>query len=350
MADDFEHDRTEAPTPRRRREAREEGHVARSSDLSSALLLLGLLVTLQVLGPRLLESWRRVAHLAMGEAELARTSPELAGMAGQIIFHAAAGVLPLLGVAMVLGILVNLAQTGFLFVPGRLAPRLSHLDPVEGATRIFLCGRTWAGLLMNLSKIAVAGIAGWLAVRSALPEILSLPTMDAAPAVAAGASAVVGVGLKLAVALVALAILDFGWQRWMYERQLRMTRQEVKDELRRTEGDVQIKARRRQPTRLPAFDRMSRAVKSADVVVTAAGELALALKYDPASMSVARLVARGTGKLSIRMVELAAEGRVPVVESAPLAHGLQRNVEVDGEIPEDQFTAVAELLAYARRI
>ena len=239
MADLTAQDRTEAPTPRRRQQARREGHVARSNDLVAAAILVGALAGLHATGGRMLQSWRRVMVLALDARPDALAEP-----VRDIAWTAAWGVLPLLGVVMAVAVAANVGQVGLLFLPQRLAPRLDALSPAKGFSRIY-SGRAGGVLMMNLAKFVVAGLVGWLAVRARLEDLLLLPTLEIAPAAARGGGIVVDIAMKMALALLVLGLVDYASQRWRHEQELRMTRQQLRDELKLTEGDPQVKARRR---------------------------------------------------------------------------------------------------------
>ncbi len=351
MAEEFDQDRTEAPTPRRRQEAREEGNVARSADLSAAVLLVGLLVTLYAAGPGMLESWRRTALLMMAPEELARRDPaELTQTLKLVGQHLARGLLPLFVTVVVIAIVANLGQTGFLYAPKKLTPKLETLNPIKGLGRIFGSGKTYIGLLMNLGKMGLAGAVAWFAIKQELPRMVSLQGLEYLPAVTLGSWIVFSIGIKIALVLLVLAILDYGYQRFNHEQQLKMTRQQVKDEMKRMEGDPQIKARRRQVAMQRAMQRIRQDVPTADVIVTNPTHYAVAIRYDESTMSAPKVVAKGADLLAMRIRELASMHGVPIVERPPLARALYQAVEVGREIPEDFYAAVAELLAYVYQL
>src|SRR5688500_16224273 len=245
MADEFDQDRTEAPSQRRRQNARREGNVARSGDLCAAAVLVGLLLTLRMLGPRILESWRQITLLLLEPESMIRAS-DLDGVLPVVAAHTAVAVLPLPLVAVGLSVAANLGQVGFLFVPTKVSPRFDHIDPGRGLARIFARKGTYVALLLNLLKLAAVALVAWIAIQAELPGLLALPRLDAGPSLAAGMAITFVIALKIAVCLLVLGVVDYGYQRWSHERQLRMTRQQLRDELRSTEGDPQVKARRRQ--------------------------------------------------------------------------------------------------------
>lgn len=263
MSDEFDQDRDQAPTPRHRQDARREGDVAHSSDLSGALVLFGVLLVLYALGPRLFESWRQVTLTLFAPHVLSQQAAELPATLQGLGWQLARGTVPLLLAALAIALLANLSQTGFVFAPGKLAPRANMLNPFEGFGRIFGSGRTYFGFLMNLAKLALVGVVAWFAIRSELPRIALLQTLEVGQAVAVGAWIIVTIGLKIAGALVALGLADYGYQRHRHEQRLKMTRRQVKDEAKRMDGDPRIKSRRQQITRRRAADRSNSRTRQA---------------------------------------------------------------------------------------
>ena len=350
MADDQDQDKTEDPTPGRRREAREEGNVAKSSDLSSAALLVAVLVLLRATGPDLWDRMTRIGRRLFAE-ELGRVSNvDLMRIGLETIRDVATGVLPLMVGIVAVGVLANVAQVGLLLSPKKLQPNLKVLDPVGGFKKLFFSSKTYVGFAMNLAKLLlVAAVAGW-AVTTEMAAILALPDAPAAELLAAGGRSVFAVGIKVAVTLLLLAFLDLAYQRWKHEQDLKMTKQQVKDEMKKMEGDPHVKQRRRQIALQRAGRRIDADVPTADVVVTNPTHYAVAIKYDGGRMNAPRVVAKGADLVAARIREVAATARVPIVERPPLARALFRAVDVGREIPEDLYAAVAEILAYVYRL
>lgn len=352
MADDQQdQDKTEDPTPRRRQQAREEGNVAKSQDLSAAVLMMGVLGLLYVLGAFLLGKLVGITDLLLGEEELVQlTAAGLGETLTQVLKLLGAGMLPLLaGIAMVAA-LAHLMQVGFLYAPKKLQPKPDHLNPVKGFKRIFFEARTYVAFLMNCGKMGLAAVVAWFAVKAEMPAIVGLAGLEFSAALGLGGWIVLRVAAQIAAVLLVLAILDYAWQKFRHEKQLRMTRQQVKDEMKRMEGDPQIKQRRRQIAMQRSMQRIRSEVPTADVVVTNPTHFAVALRYDEARMTSPRVVAKGADLLAMRIRELASVHGVPIVERPPLARALYRTVEVGQEIPEDFYAAVAELLAYVYQL
>jgi len=346
MADDSG-DKTEAPTPRRRTEAREQGNVARSQDLTAAILILAAMVLLNSFGGRLVTALKTLLAEMLGPASLSdsSTGPALDALFRAVLLVAGALAPLLLGIAVV-AILANLAQVGLNFNPGRLTPKLAALNPFKGLGKIFSGGRGFVRFLMDLFKFLLLGTVGYSAVRDRIATIVMVQQLSFTQIFMLGADVVYAIGIRVGIALLFMALIDFAYQRWRLEQELKMSKQDVKEEMRRMEGDPKIKQRRRQIAIQTAHQRMRKEVPKADVVVTNPTEFAIALKYDQDNMHAPRVVAKGQGFMAQRIREIAIAAGVPILERKPLARALFKLVEVGQEIPEQFYAAVAEILAY----
>jgi len=337
--------RTEEATPRRREEAREKGQVARSADLTSAIMLLASLVFIRFYGPVMIEEIKAVTveilHW-MGE-------PKAEGqdyyhqfwVLGLAFFKIVA---PISLFLLALGLAVNWAQFGFVWAAEPLTPSFEKINPINGFKRLFSL-RAMILLANGLLKVAAAGAVLWLRLRADLDKMLMLPEMPVSAALSAVGAILFRAGLELVIILLALGILDYLFQRWQYEKDLRMTKQEIREEMKRMEGDPTIRARRRAMMRRMVMQHMMRRVPEADVVVTNPTHLAIALQYDEKKMRAPEVVAKGERLVALRIRELAAEHGVPIIENRPLAQAMYRAVEVGQQIPEAFYPAVAEVLA-----
>lgn len=339
-------DKTEPATPRRRAEARQHGQVARSADLNAAVLLLGAVLSLSWFGPRLAASLIKAMQeyltvtdaSAAGRVDVSRTVISVA-----MTVLGAAG--PVLGAVLVVGVLANLLQTGFLFTTHPLEPRLDRLNPVNGFKRLFST-RTFVHLLMNLLKLTAVCAVAYTTVKDRLDDVFLAIAIGGWHQVAVLGTVLYDVALRLGLVLLVLAILDYAWQRYKHERDLRMSKEEIKEEMRRMEGDPVVKHRRRRMQFAVALQRIKKAVPKADVVVTNPTEYAVAVQYDAEEMRAPKVVAKGQGYLAQKIREIAVASGVPIVERKALAQALYKTVEVGQEIPEKFYQAVAEILAY----
>jgi len=344
MAEDFG-EKTEAPTARRRQEARQEGHVARSADLNAAVLLLGFILLLWGFGGALVEAMRAVMGELLGPGVLSEPQAPLQTHAMRAVARVAAAAAPIFVGAMILAVVINVMQVGLLFTGKRLRPNLKALNPFRGVGNLFR-GQGATQLVMSVLKMVLVAAAGYSAIHGKMPEIIAAQGMDYLSIFAMGSKLMFSIGLRIGLLLLVLALLDYAWQRWRHEQRLKMSKQEVKEEMRRMEGDPKIRQRRRMVQYQLAQQRMRRAVPTADVVVTNPTEIAVALKYDAQTMHAPKVVAKGQGYMAQRIRALAVEAGVPIIERKPLARALFRLVEVGQEIPEQFYAAVAEILAY----
>jgi flagellar biosynthetic protein FlhB len=346
MAEDFG-EKTEAPTPRRRQEAREKGQIARSQDLSSAVMLVGAMVLLKAFGDDLVAALRAL----LAEALSAQTLGDPGTTTAMDSFRSplalvAKSLAPLLVGGALLVIVSNLLQVGWAFNPQRLQPNLGALNPFKGLAKMFGKGRSPVQAIMGLLKLTVVVMVAWSALNGRLGTVVGAQEMDYLQILGLGASVVYSIGLRVGVALLVLAIIDYAWQRYRLEKQLKMSKQEIKEEMRRMEGDPRIKQRRRQIAMQMANQRLKKDVPTADVIVTNPTEFAVALKYDAGAMHAPRVIAKGQGTMAKRIREIAIANGVPILERKPLARALYKLCEVGQEIPEQFYSAVAEILAY----
>ena len=343
-------DKSQEATPHRRQQAREEGQVFKSQDLASAVLLILGVVTLMMTGDRLLEFFRSLAvrQLAAG-VRLTMAPGDATAEWWALVGELSRAMLPLVGLLLLGAVVVDLGQVGFLFLPEKALPDLSRIDPLAGARRLFSLAnvvRLAFGIFKVLVVATVAGISVYHQ-RQAICELggRSLPEIGAYCA-----EVLLWTSLKIAIALAVLAVLDYGFQWWKYEQDLRMTPQEVREELKNLEGNPQILARRRSVQRQIVQNRIMEAVPKADAVITNPTELAVAIQYDPEKMRAPIVVAKGAGLIAERIRRIALEHGIPIIEKKPLAQALYREVEVNHPIPQDKYAAVAEVLAYVYQL
>lgn len=346
MADEAYQDRTEQPTPKRRSEAREKGQIPRSRDLNASLVLLTGLSLLMVWGP-----WMGLRSAAMIKQGLAGLRPETLSPANlHLLFLHFAGLLATLLAPVFLGlflasILANYLQGGWVFATQRLQPDLKRLDFFAGLKRLF-SGNSLVELAKALAKVALISLVAYFSLRNQVPHLLPLLGQEAGQLAFYLKSSTLEVFSRIIAALMVLGFLDYFYQRHRHEKSLRMTKQEVKDEMRQAEGDPRVKARLRSLMRQLATKRMIAEVPQADVIITNPTHVAVALKYDAAAMVAPQVVAKGQGFVALKIMALAQEAGVPRVENPGLARSLYRLVEVGEVIPFSLYRAVAEVLAY----
>jgi len=340
-------DKTEAPTARRRQEAREQGNIARSADLTAAVLILGALMLLDWYGPGLMSALKVLVSEMLSASSFRSPVP---GDSMQVIVsgvtHVAKASAPFFLGVLVIVVLINIVQVGFFFGTARLKPKAGMLNPIAGFGRIFGGGQGFVGGAMSALKVGLVGAVAYSAIANRIGQIITVQQLTFAQIFELGAQIVWQIGIRIGLLLLVLAIIDFAWQKYRTEQKLKMSKQAVKDEMKRMEGDPLMKQRRRQVANAIAQQRMKKAVPTADVVVTNPTEFAVAIKYDATTMHAPRVVAKGQGLMAARIRQLAIENGVPILERKPLARALYKMVDVGGEIPEQFYSAVAEILAY----
>lgn len=344
-------DKTEAASPRRRKKAREEGQVARSAELVSCAGLLVLMYAGPSFAPSLSRQVTEYCSRMVGEAAGAgkMTPAHLVSLVGGC-FTMVGGILgPLMIMTVVCALATNIFQVGFFFNPKQLGPKWSHLNPAEGLKRL-VQPRSLVELAKSIAKVSVVGWSGWDYLHrhsESLYMLLGMPAAQVAPKVGGFAYQM---AMQMITVLTVLAALDYAYQRWNFERGLKMTKQEVKDEYRDSEGNPEIKNRIRQRQRETSRRRMMADVPTATVIVTNPTHFAVALRYEMGQSGAPKVVAKGQDLIALRIRELAVQNGVPIVENVPLARALHKSVEVGREIPSELFRAVAEILAYVWRL
>jgi flagellar biosynthetic protein FlhB len=347
---EFDGEKSQEATPHRRQQARDEGHVAKSQDLASAAVLLLGLVGLWALGYGLVEYLAGYCKQQLGGA--AWLSADVDFTVSQW-YQTAMGLgrylLPVLGLVFGAAVAAHFLQVGFLFLPDKLMPDITRLDPLQGFQRIFSLENV-VRLVFGLLKIGLVAAIAWLCLYKERDKVLSLTLMSVPEIAVYLVEVLVWTSIKIAAALLVLAALDYGFQRWKFERDLRMTPQEMREEMKNLEGNPQVIARRRQVQRQLATQQIATAVPKADVIVTNPTELAVAIQYDPQTMAAPIVVAKGAGFMAQRIRQLGLQHGIPIVERKPLAQALYRDVDLNRPIPQDKYAAVAEVLAYVYQL
>lgn len=347
--DDFE--RSEEATPKRQEEARKKGQVAKARALIPTAALLGAVFVLPKTSAALVEVTHRLFHgffsLAAEPRELSPQEIFALGMeTSRMVLPL---VLLLFSVVIASSVASGFLQTQFLWSMQLLQPDFSRLNPLTGLRRLFsLDGFAEVG--KSLLEVFCLGLLGFFAFRADLPALASLSSLalgDLMIFATAGGMWLLKAGVGI---MIVLAFLEYLFQRWRVQTQLRMSRQEVKEEMREQEGDPHIKGRLRQLRQKMARQRMMAEVPKADVIITNPTHLAIGLRYRPEEMTAPRVVAKGAGFVAQRIREIARSNSIPIMENKPLARVLYQQVEVGQEIPESLYRTVAEVLAYILRL
>ncbi len=339
-------DKTEAPTPRRLSEAREKGQVAKSTDLTAAICLLVALIILNYYATGMTNSFLDMFTQAFAVHQMPTNAQDVLREGGTMAMNHLLTILgPLLLFLFLSAIICNVMQIGFILTGKPITPSLDKISPLSGFKRIF-SARSAMKTALSLAKVTIVGLVAGQTINNQLNEIISLSGLSFLQIISAGGQMTFILGVRLCLILLILAIIDFSYQKYKHIQDLKMSKEEVKEEMKRMEGDPYMKQRRRSVARQLASQRMAQAVPKADVVVTNPTELALALKYDPDTMAAPKLVAKGAGYMAQRIRRIALESGVPIVERKPLARALFKSCEIGDSVPAELYKAVAEVLAY----
>jgi flagellar biosynthetic protein FlhB len=330
-------------TARRRQLAREEGRVAKSHDVPAAIVLLAGLVFLLYFGGTLVQAFSDFARQQFGSDVSLVADPAAAIQSWRaMMLDFGRVVAPILGVLFAAALIGNLAQTGFLFLPGRVALDPSRINPATGLGRLCTTANVARITLAVLKVMAIAGVAGWI-VWNDRQRLLALGALPAGAAMTALVKLALAICLKIAGALLVLSLADYAYQRWSYERSLRMTADEMREEVRNQQGDPTLAKRRGQLQRELALARLQSAASKADLVIAHEGSLAVALRFDPRTMSAPVVQAKGSAEAAQQICAAAREHGIPIRQQGTVASALCRTTAVGQAIAADHYDAVAKL-------
>lgn len=342
-------EKTEKATPKRRDEARKKGQVAKSQDLNGAIVLLAALLSLSALGPA---AWGRMRDAMINSLALIST-PDVVDqqgfgrVLGSAMTDAAFAVLPIAMVCMAAGVVTGVLQVGWKPSTGALKPDPKRINPLKGAKNLFGVHFLFETGKTIVKFAAVGAIAGF-ALLGQLDELASLVGLPPGELLARGAQTSIAIAQKAGAAYLVIAVVDFAWQRYRHEKSLKMDKEEIKQEFKQQTVSPEVRSAIRRRQMQAARARMMAAVPEADVVVTNPTHFAVALRYDGTSPAPV-VVAKGQDLVAARIRAIAAEHDVPVISNPPLARALHASVEIDRQIPEELFGAVAQLLAFVFR-
>jgi flagellar biosynthetic protein FlhB len=344
-------DKTEQPTQRRLEEARRKGQVAKSVEVPSALTLLAAIVMLTAIGQTIFNNIQAEVISTLQFQTLPDHFSILAtqhiALHGVYILGLSVG--PLLAAVALMGIVGNLAQTGVAFTPSALKPDIKRINPVQGVKRLF-SRRTLAEFIKNMLKLTAVGAVSIFTVMGQWHNILLLSGADPGTLLAFMAKLVISIGYRVSMLLLLIAAADLFFQRRNHKRELRMTKEEVKQEMKQSEMNFRVRGQIRQEAMNSARTRMLSEVPTADVVITNPTHFACALSYKEGEDAAPRLIAKGQDLIALKIREVAAENKIPIIENPPIARTLYSKVEVGQEIPESLFAAVAEVIALVWRM
>lgn len=350
MSEDQGQEKTEEPTARKLSQARERGELPRSPDFGGAIQVLAICLLLIFLGGGLVDGFSELlkGSFTFSRAEI-EAPQDLPLRVGDRIFEGFWIIRWLLIASVVMALFAATLNGGFNFSGKAAAPKFSKLNPLNGLKRVFGM-QAWVGLLRNLLKfLAIAVVLGTV-LWSRRFEMIALSREAFEPMIVAGAEMALTTFTLVSIAVAAIAILDVPYQRWSYIRRLRMTKQEVRDEMKDIEGRPEVKRQIRRKQRELSQGRMLEKVRDADVVIVNPSEFAVALEYDETRSAVPIVLAKGRGEIAAVIKERAGQAGVPLVSAPPLARAIYFTTEIDDPIPEGLYRAVAAILAYVFRM
>ena len=341
--------KTEKATPKKRNDERKKGHVAMSKDVISVTTLFSSLLILRVRFPAMVHSVKDFVSYCFGLAG----GTVVAGISDNLLLQCISLIVrvsgPLLGVTILASVVATMAQTRMLVTTEPIKPKLSKLNPIDGFKKMFSLNSI-IQLLMGLAKITILLVLIYSCVRDMMEVSVRYLYADLGGALEHILLAVFSMMIKVAALFLVLAGVDLLYQRWHFERDMKMTKDEVKDEYKQIEGDPKVKAKIRQIQRQMAMARMMQHVPEADVIIRNPTHVAVALRYRAGEDEAPVVLAKGVDKLAQRIIELAESHDITIIENVPLARALYAKVEVDCQIPSELYEAVAEVMVYLYKL
>ncbi|WP_420404683.1 flagellar biosynthesis protein FlhB [Nisaea sp.] len=344
MSDQDQGDKTEEASARKLAQAREKGQVLSSKEVNNFAILLGATLVVGLVGPFLMQGMAESLLIFIERPDMIDVAGSGAVMIDMLLGVGLA-IAPALGLLVVLAALGILMQIGWMMSPESIQPKLEKISPISGAKRLFSL-KSVVELLKGVVKMILVGFVAFLIVSPEFSRIELMVQMDIKELLDETHMVAIKVFIGVLAVAAVIAVVDYLYQRYEFMNQMKMSKQEVRDEHKQTEGDPHVKARLRQLRMERARTRMIAEVPKATVVITNPTHYAIALKYEMDEMSAPRVVAKGVDAVALKIREVANENEVPIVENRPLARALYDNAEIDEEIPEEYYKAVAEVISY----
>lgn len=350
MADQSFQEKTEPATEKKRREVREEGDVARSPELPSVFVLLGGVCAVYISAAFIYKNVVSVMRDCFSFTQVPDfTDTHCISLLYRYSAEFFLTFAPVMVTVFLFALITNIYMVGFQISWKALNLKFNKLNPINGIKNKFSLN-SLVELIKSIAKITIIGILSWIAVRGELDKLRFLYDLNVAQIMVYLLKVVFRIFIWVIIPMAVMAVADYLYQKWQFEEKIKMTKQEVKDERKQTEGDPQIKSRIRNLQFEAARKRMMQEVPKADVIVTNPTHIAVAIRYDAMSMKAPKVVAKGAGILAQKIKEVAGEAQVPIVENKELARNLYKSVDIGSEIPGTFYRAVAEVLAYVFRM
>ena len=343
-------EKTEEATPKKKSEARKKGQIARSKDVGLAITMVTCTLVILLLSGMIVGNLKDTMIYFLQSGMLQDINEmSIKSIVITILLKAGLCILPVVIPIMIAGIVASLMQTGFLLTGEPLKPKFSKLNPISGFKNMF-SKKSFVDLLKNLAVVTVIGFIGFLYVRDNYDKILQISNTYLPSLGGQVQDLVVGIFFQVSVVLVIIAAADYFVQFRFHQKDLRMTKQEIKEEYKQMEGDPQIKSKIKQKQREMATRRMMASVADATVVITNPTHLSIALKYEEGNNEAPKVVAKGADLVALKIKEVAKKNDVPIMENKPLARMIYEQVDIDREIPQEMYQAVAEILAMVYKL
>ncbi len=350
MAEEGFQEKTEKATPHQAEKAREEGRVTKSNDMNAAVMVCLGFASLLAMGPYMSRNLQlMLQHTMVNAPTIALEDPTFVKIFVDSLYRFFTIMAPVFVLLVIIGALVNIAQVGFKITPKALKPKFDKFDLIKGLKQK-LAVRSLVIAVRDTTKLAIVGFVAYKALESEFDSFFLLPDMDVIQLATKLCTTSIWVGLKIGAAMLAIAAIDYAYQKYEFDKSIKMTKQDIRDEYKTTDGNPQIKARVRQIQREMSRRRMMDDVAQADVVVTNPTHIAVALKYDRTSMGAPVVLAKGERLVAQKIKEMARKHGVPIVEDKPLARAMFKLCDIGQAVPESLYRAVAELLAHIYRL
>ncbi|GGL44020.1 flagellar biosynthesis protein FlhB [Sporolactobacillus putidus] len=346
----FAGEKTEKATPHKREESRKKGQVFKSADLSTAVSLLAFFLYFRMAGGTVGQKLSELmTNIYSNKLHTDLTENNVHQLFSDITLQSLSMLLPILILTLAIGIAGQLFQVGFLFHPELILFKPERMNPLSGLKRIYSL-RAIIELLKSILKISFIGLVAFSVIWINRVPISESAGKSIGDGLGTMAKIVLDMGMAASLALILLSLLDYLFQKYDYEKNMRMSKQDIKDEYKEMEGDPQIKAKIRERQKQMAMRRMMQDLPHADVVITNPTHFAVALQYDAEKMSAPKVIAKGSDHLAFKIKEVARKHGITIIEKKPLARALYHQLEIGDVVPEEFFQAVAEILAYVYRL
>ncbi len=347
-----EGEKTEQPTARKRNQAREEGQVAKSAEIATAFLLIAVFFALKMLMPYMMNtvlSFFLNTYAQISNFNNLYSIEDIMVFFTDVIIVIVITVAPIMLISMLIGFVSNYIQVGWHPTAKPLQPKFSKLSPISGFKRIFSFNSIME-LFKSIAKLGIIIFATYNVIKDRIPILMQLSYYDLRDSILFVGDSIIALGITVGAIFIAIALIDYIYQKRKLTKDLKMTKQEIKEEYKSVEGNPLIKGQIKQKMREASMRRMMDDVPSADVIITNPTHYAVCIKYEPGENNVPKVVAKGVDHMAKRIKEVGAEHNIEIVENKPLARALYASVDIGNQIPEELYQSVAEILAYVYRL